>query len=281
MSKFNLLLIGFSLSSSLAFGQIPNSGFENWQTNGTISDPSGWKTTNEYVAPGSAVLAVSKSSDKPAGSSGNFSVKISNDLARGAYGILMATTGDVMAGPTPAFPITGHPDKITLSYKYLPKDADRMYVAFLLYKDGEMVSAAEYKGAATVQNWTTLSLNIPEYDDADSGAMILSAYEADGPPPEHMPKGSSVLYIDDITLYSTTGIQTTSLSIPMSVYPNPASDHIYVPSAAKDCIYIKDQLGRTVSVELADETGKVLIGNLSPGIYFVEYMGKASKLRID
>jgi hypothetical protein len=73
---------------------------------------------------------------------------------------------------------------------------------------------------------------------------------------------------------SSTGIAETGLNSRVSIFPNPADDvvNIEITNLSQDMkVEIMNTEGRTVKAStFADGTGRIDIGNLAPGVYFVK-----------
>lgn len=277
MFRKTLLIAGLLGLFQQTFAQLPNGNFENWKQIGNYQDPEGWATTNQFV-PFGTVFPVSRSADHGPNSSGAYSIKIQSDKSVGAYGITMTTTGDIMEGPKPTFAIQGHPTTVSFSYKYLPKLQDSMYVAVLLYKNGAIVSGTEFRSGELIQSWKDMTLNLDDYTSADSGAVILSAYQGDGPPPGNQPKGNSVLYIDDLRF---TGFSSVSAITKkgLEIYPNPVKNELKIKSEIRvSKVFVYNSSGSLVMSKELKGAESLDVRELKSGTYFVRINDENSEM---
>lgn len=175
--------------------QITNSGFENWTNAGSYQDPTGWATANSYST--GPFYPVTKSTDHHPVNVGAYSVKIENNTAFPndiGRGIIMSGTFAGAGGP--AFSITGHPTSLTGYYKYAPLNGDTMYINLHLFKNGTDVSYGNFTSTASASSWTPFTFPLSSYASADSGNIIIAAYNADGA--NFVPHGNSILYVDNL-----------------------------------------------------------------------------------
>ncbi len=176
-------------------------GFEQWNNMGSYMDPQGFATPNLLVT--GAFYPVTRSTDHYPVSVGNYSIRIESNIslmpAIDAFGLaLQNTSNNILDGPSPSFPITGHPTSLTGYYKYAPQNGDTMRIQIVLYSNGEGVTYNELLSTATVSDWTSFNLPLPAYTFADSATIILASYNCNGPYPAYSPHGNSVLYVDNL-----------------------------------------------------------------------------------
>src|SRR5690349_2226963 len=67
MTMKKLLLAGFLSTSLPVLAQIPNGGFESWNTVEQWMDPDGWSTMNQLTYPAGSVLACQPGAPAPEG----------------------------------------------------------------------------------------------------------------------------------------------------------------------------------------------------------------------
>ena len=283
LGKSNLVLGGmviFILSCSNSFGQIPNSGFENWTYTGSYWEPDGWWTANDSISSGN-FYPVTRSGDHFPATVGNYSMRLENNLsllpAWGGYGITW--TGDFSGSNNPVFPITGHPASLWGYFKFMPQNNDTMEIHIRLYQNGVDISGGYFKNAGPVTAWTPFNLPFSAYSGADSARiMILACYDNDAP----IPHGNSVLYIDNLSFDSliTAGIPEPNAGSEMSVHYNPYSHMIGIdvpaPIGKMQTTIITDLTGKVVfkRTSSATENAEVNAINFSEGVYLVRVQAK-------
>ena len=273
MKKTTLIFSSLFFIALLAKAQIPNSGFENWTSAGAYQDPTYWGSTNSYSA--GPFYAVTKSLDNFPVSVGTYSVRIENNIAAFPP---YAGRGALFTGPPPPqpnFPIVGAPTSLTGYYKFDSQNNDTMFIQIQLYYQGNSVAFGQYTSAASVSAWSSFNIPISAYALADSGSMILVAYNANGF--NFVPHGNSVLYVDNLNFdYLITGVdQLKSGSTPFDLYPNPASDFVAVnrnvANTASITAAIFNPLGELVKSETITNNGqKISVKELANGIYTIE-----------
>jgi hypothetical protein len=186
--------------------------------------------------------------------------------------------GDQIGGGGHPFPITGHPTSLTGYYKYAPLNGDTMYIEiFLISNSSGQVSSGSYTTTTSASNWTPFSIPLSTYTSADSGMMSMSAYYAVDQPPQYIPHGNSVLYIDNLNfdnLISSVPEQTVKKPL-FNIYPNPAFEIVTLNidnrNNADLTLKIYNITGELVRSELLKQNQqKINIGDLNNGIYMVE-----------
>ena len=219
------MLLPFATVST--FGQIPNSGFENW---GTITDtcdtditvfdnPNAWRGSFQAPCTPPYSYSIEKNIDNYPSGTGSFSIKIKSDVVKEVRGIASIETGNP-SPMAPAFSITGHPTSLTGYYKFLPLNGDTMNIVVVLFQSGAMVAGGTLTGTATTSSWTSFNVPISAYSTADSALIFLGSYNISG---GTLPHGNSALYIDNLNFDNLiTGIKDIDDGEnKISVYPNP------------------------------------------------------------
>lgn len=226
-----LVLIAFISWNVTAMAQIPNGGFETWTTVGSYMEPEGFVTPNSQTAgPG---YPVTRSTDHFPASVGSYSMRIESNtslLPVGGYGaVLQNTSENVNDGPGPGFPVTGHPTSLKGYYKFDSQNGDTMSIGIQLYLAGNTVSYGEFTSTVSQSEWTTFDIPLSTYLAADSAGMIIATYYAAGPPPEYMPHGNSVVYVDNLNFDNLITASVDELmQEELTVQPNPANTELLV-----------------------------------------------------
>jgi hypothetical protein len=265
----------------MANAQIPNSGFENWTTEGSFETPTGWNNCNSSAT--GSFYPVTKSTDHYPSSIGNYSIRVENKLPLSncsTYGF--AQTSDNNNPCQPSFPIEGHPTMFCGYYKCFPLNGDTIQIGLMLFKDGEFIAGAELITTNTVSDWTSFSIPISSYVEADSATIVIAAFYNDstcGFP--FGPYGNSVLYVDNLSVDElTTSIsEHHSINPRFSVFPNPAynSININVDTNTNDemTFNMYSIVGNLVKNEaLRNNEQKINISDLATGAYMVEVKTK-------
>lgn len=272
-SSLIILYIAYTMSVN---AQIPNSGFENWTNFGNYEDPTYWGSTNSYST--GSFYAVTKSTDHYPESVGSYSVRLENNTAMNPnYG----ARGGLFTGPPPPSPDFELPpfwpygnSSLTGYYKFAPQNGDTMLIRLQLFRFGLSVFSGDISTTTPAPNWTSFNIPIPSFLLADSGSIILAAYNADGF--TYMPHGNSVLYVDNLNFDELiTGVAEPETERLFSLYPNPASQSIVISHQSivnGMCeLNIYNATGQLVySAILCNNKQQVDLSNLSSGVYTAE-----------
>ncbi|MBS1636177.1 MAG: T9SS type A sorting domain-containing protein [Bacteroidetes bacterium] len=277
MKKLILLAAGFIAFHAEA--QIPNGGFESWTTTGSYMDPQGYLTPNAYAT---SFYPVTRSIDHYPTYMGSYSVRLENNIAlspnvNGLGLILQNRSNNIMNGPGASFPVSGHPTSITGYYKFAPQNGDTMRVLAMLYKNGSQVATAMFSSTVAVANWTSFSAPFPSYTAADSCAILIAAYNCDGPPPAYVPHGNSVLYVDNLNfdVLLTSVFEQSAEAASFKLHPNPASDLVTLDVAktykTNVAFNIYNAFGRLVGSGLIQgNQQQINTADLTNGVYTLE-----------
>lgn len=291
MKKIAVLicLLFFSLLDSTA--QIPNPGFENWESEFFSEKPTGWQTLN-FLSFFTNPLSAFKVSgiDKH---SGNYALKIKSvhlhnnpmpSVLDDTMGV--AFTGLITISPTSykyGFPINQRYEKLTFWSKYIPVGEDEagMQVQFTRWNGIKRDTIAD--GDIILHEQPTyhlFELNISNYysNDVPDTAIIFFGSSRKS----SLARLGSVLYIDDLEFTGWVGIdeKTEQQKNPCKVFPNPAKDHISFLINTNDvhAIEIKDIYGRTVNTfTVYDKTTTINTDFMAVGTYFYTLMDKDRK----
>ena len=276
MKKIIVCIIAFSASLFSAYAQLPNAGFEGWDSatvvNGIrIYNPQKWTSRNVEMAGVGKDIPVSLTTDAH---SGSYAVKITSTLDDNEkYAGVLASgenTGLDLSQMDKGekFKLTGKIKSFSAWYKYKPAsslDSFRVYLLFFL--GGQNYGSAYYTGGATdtYQQFTwTLSYpdNIPK---PDSAKFVIMASTYDGN------EGTELILDDlDVQYKTTTGIEEAKKEAKLSVYPNPAVDHITlfgIPPKVR-AVLVANSHGAIVK-DKVDVNDEIQIGDLKPGLYWL------------
>jgi hypothetical protein len=264
MNKITIILTVLIAMTIKANAQIPNGGFENWTATGGYEDPTFWGGTNSYST--GPFYAVTKSTEHYPAAIGNYSVRLENSIALSPD---YSGRGALFTGPPPPgpnFPIAGHPTSLTGYYKFAPLNNDTMFISVQLFKNGLLVAVGESTSTASASSWTPFTIPIQSYASADSGSIILAAYNAKGF--NYLPHGNSVVYVDNLNFDNLI----TSVIYRNSKRPGPASNivNLFNPSSSGISFALSSRL--CVSLKAFDLAGReiaTLVNNemMSAGTY--------------
>lgn len=262
-----------------ANAQIPNNGFENWNTVGSYENPVGWATMNaSCIGP---FYSCTKSTEHYPANVGSYSMRVENNTSltqmTGGWG--MAVT-DTMAWPfQPSFPITGHPNSLCGYYKFSSLNNDTAWIKVVLFESGTIVLDENFT-ALNTPSWTSFNIPISSYTIADSATILISAFYPNGPTAG--PKGNSVLYVDNLSFDNLiSGISPLQISkkSKLIISPNPATDMIKINSDYLNnetaTLAIYNLVGEKIKTEnLLETQQQINVEGLKEGVYLVEIKSK-------
>ena len=277
------------LIAILSFGKInaqtiPNAGFETW--------------TNSYTAPSwnsVSILTAHSMAQSTDAHSGTYAVKLATQSFVGqtipgicALGTISLTTQAVSGG----IPFTFKPTNLKGYYKYTPVGGVSMLIAVILTRTTggvkDTIGGCILQNSNTVSTYTQFSLPI-DYNTGVTGnpdtlnIVLLSSASATA-------GVGSILMVDDLSFeYLTPGVKENS-AINYNVYPNPATDNIYITTndtkKVPVTIKIYDLTGQEVYSEnyINENDHTINVSKFKQGMYFVkissERYNKTEKLHI-
>lgn len=239
IKKTTLILILFSMiSTSHGQGQIPEGGFENWSQSAqnTFQEPTGgwWTSLNSLKDLGGPVT-VEKTSDAH---SGNFAARLESKQW-GTFilpGLLVSgkfvnTAPFIIQGQ----PFTGKPARFKGFYKYTSVNSDSAAFFAMITSfntvTGKRDTIADAKLAIynTVDVYTAFDIAFNYYNNVAIPDSIDVVFSSSAGGQDFLCEIGSTLFIDDISLEYSNGIVESLFSeINARVYPNPATDLIYI-----------------------------------------------------
>ncbi len=290
--KTNNLLLTFLLIGTIAFNsnaqtQLPNAGFENWDSIGGVAeDPVGWSSFNYFYSSGVPVMSF-KTTDKH---SGTYALRLITDTVTlgppFGSGTLDTMAGFVFPGGVD-FNNSGipYPDRPVLMQAWVKGNVVTGSSAFLLAtlskwntstQVRDKVGEAMYIMTDTIASYTQISepFNYILASDPDTIDIKIMAGDV-GPGGFSMP--GNEFFIDDISFTFPVSVSEKSVNkSTINIFPNPATDKITISCLEKiNSIKIYNVLGEKVYESLitqAISNTPVTINMIShpKGIYFVK-----------
>jgi hypothetical protein len=234
MKKFLVSIVVFICGLNTIFAQIPNPGFENW----IAGEPEGWSTSN---APGAGLVNITQTSDEHGGS-----FALQGDVVN-FFGTPMGPI--IQTGPGGGgFPIAEAYQAVELYYKFTPVGGDKFSVNIAFEKDGNPIAQGAVAIPTTVTGYTFLSVPMT-YSIVDLPDNAIIQISITGPVSGSDYHIGSVMYVDDLSFPSTTGICDTPVKgIAGNCYPNPASGIVNIP--------INENLSGELNLRVFNNCGK-------------------------
>ena len=282
MKKLVLSICILASLVSTANAQAPaNMGLEAWSTIpfNSIKDPDNWASFNalnvagmnqtvfqETAAPYELLSSARISTEKiPAGTT-----------IPGYDTVGLLVLGAVIPSFPPAIkygrPYDDMPASMTFAMKYIPNGLDTGFVLVQLTKyntvthKADTITSARYQTSATINSWTTQSINLGTYIMQPDTLKIYCSSSS-----LYRPKIGSNLFVDDFKMIGWVGVdELNGVKNSVSVFPNPASNNITIQSgAAAAFTEIADITGRAVgSYKMQNNAVNIETYNFPSGMYF-------------
>ncbi|MFN5183203.1 MAG: T9SS type A sorting domain-containing protein [Bacteroidota bacterium] len=234
--------------------QLPNSGFENW----TSGNPTGWGSADDMLSSTGLISGTTLETQVSPGNSGSSACELKTQtvtlLLVGSFDV----PGIVNSGPltldlasgAPSFgriPYTAMPSGYSFYYKYAPVNGDTAATICYFTKWNSSTNSRDTVGGGgtlingTTSGFTMLTVPITWAGTTAPDSVQMFFLSSAGAAPQI----NTSLIIDDINMIVPIGMNE-QVSVPFSVFPNPATDHVNI--VCKD--------NRASKVEVYDFTGK-------------------------
>ena len=245
--------------------ELPNHNFEIWEA-AEYEELDNFSSFNPFQALFDLEPMATQTSDAHAG---NSAVRIENveiiDFDNGGLDTIgFIFSGDFFSDYS-AFGLDATPQWISGWYKYAPVDNDSatIFLSFTKYNSaiGESEVVAEF-GFLLGESSTYIPFSFPlsfnETPDSFDIGIASGDVESND---DYIPLGS-VLYLDELSFDFVQGIKVPIFSDALEVYPNPASDFVFIK--------VDKKLGAPKSIQLTDAMGRVIqfsdVENLEYGV---------------
>ncbi len=264
---FALLLLVYGAA---AWAQIPNPGFEQWQSASGYEYPTGWGVVAQ--ATNGVAVTCEKSTDKY---SGNFAARLfTRDLGFVRVpGLLFTGKLDVTSSSVSGgFPYTGRPQTLTGYYKYTPGNSDTCAVFGFLTRtlpngSRDTVAIFAWQGNA-VTSYTAFSVPLVylSNEKPDTGLIVISSSINPA-----APAPGSVLWVDELAFEGGVSTSEPATLLPVSVWPNPATERLQmsIPHEGLLRVWLFDGQGRQIESHLISSGEALPVGHLPAGVYCV------------
>lgn len=308
MKKTLLILSALTLISitRLAQAQIINPGFETWTTDALVpsamnpnsgNGTTGWWEynyfNNSFV--GSSPISVSRCTDTV--HSGNYSVRLQTKVYTPTSWNIYNNWGTPFIGHSyndtlgilfngnvntsnqtykPGIPLTQKLTQFKFYYQYKPNGADKAECRVSSMSSGTMVAGGLFSTtvATGTSGWQLATINFTYVNTMtpDTLFVLFSSSSLDG-----NPKAGSILWIDDVSVTLTTGIeQLLDEESIVSIYPNPSNGIITINQVANNnkplTIEVYNVLGEKIYADTGIKTKsfELNIADKPNGVYIVK-----------
>lgn len=283
--KKTFLSIVCTAITAITFAQIPNSGFENWTTIGSYSNPDGWGTMNNTTAIASIYTATKGTPGSPGASYLKLTSKtVSTTVVNG-----IAVSGQLDSltmQPKSGFAFNMRPANFTGKWQHMIYGSSQGSILVTLTRWDTGLNQRVPVGTASVtlsgmaMSWANFSLPFT-YSDGGYPDTCIIVLKASGTAPTN----NDYLWVDNLAFSGiVTGMENhTSFLNSVNVYPNPSREQVVLAMSFKtpqDVTFeVRDITSKVISVKhvglLQGETQQTLdISGLSKGTYFVRIVAQ-------
>ncbi|MBP6697939.1 MAG: T9SS type A sorting domain-containing protein [Flavobacteriales bacterium] len=277
LSSFLASVAALTIASTSA--QIPNGGFETWNTVGTYDDPAQWITFNGLTSLAGADPSCAQGTP---GAVGNYYATLTTrnttfGLFAGSFSVGNPTTGST------GFAFTSRPDALTGQWQYAIQPSDSGFVGVYLTKWNTSTMHSDSIGGGVGYAIGTLSgwqpLNIPlEYFSAvnpDTAYVFVTSSL-------NSPVDGSFIKIDDLGFGAATSLAEQDQVPDLRIYPSLATDLLHVAADGPIAfVKVMDLTGRTVLEKpVVAERTTVQLADLPAGRYFMHVRMQDGKRQV-
>ena len=278
-------------SINISAQNIPNGGFEIWDTNGAADYPVNWLFMNSPVCT-PTMLPATQTDDSY---EGNWAVKLVSHTCIGMPGTNLEMgfiyTGNLGGSSINNYsiPFNERPDNLSFFYKFYPEGNDSAFVLLMLVKydtvELEITDTVAYSTGYIfneVDEYTEFTLPITYFSEntPDYMYLIFTTSKTLGPntipisfPGEYANLGTTLI-IDNVSAEGgTLGIDSkANLESIIKLFPNPVNDEFIIEkpnSVQVDRIVLYNNLGIEIN-HFNSEQSTFNVSGLKPGLYFLE-----------
>jgi len=258
----------------------PNGDFEDWEEFSS-EEPDDWFTSN-ILSLAVGGITVTKTTDSY---EGTYAARIESSFTTFEDTLGLITNGALSDdGPIGGMPVDSTPDKLSGYYKYIPVGPDTALGGLMLYHYNENTGNTELLEEAFIQlppvnDYTYFEIEV-NYFSLPEPDTVNVAFASGNVDDGSLYTGlGSVLYVDALEITykpNLVGIEDQKKKITHQVYPNPATDKIYIE--------FQDFLKNDISVRVMNSKGTLVyqkkinpltskqldisVNDFAPGLYF-------------
>jgi hypothetical protein len=261
MKKISLFISAITLSI-VAFAQIPNAGFETWNSMGAYENPDGWATLNDYTALASVFTATKGTPGSP----GSSFIKLTSKTVGPTVvnGIAVSGVLDVATQqPVSGFPMTSTPAALTGKWQHMVAGSSQGSISATLTRwDATMgmrmvVATANVTLSGMAMSWANFSIPF-NYVDSQAPDSCIIVMKASG----SNPTNSDYLWVDNLAFSgSVAAVSSYSALTAIEVGPNPASDLLKVTVTATKSTSIEGSLVASNGQVMYSFSNEIVVGS--------------------
>lgn len=276
MKNFFIITAIIIIATNL-HAQIPNSGFENWTSMGSYSNPDSWGTMNDATA-ASGIFTATKGTP---GNPGSAYLKLTSKTINSVVVNGIAVSGkldSVSMEPISGFACNLRPQSLTGSWQHMIFGTSQgsVYAVLTKWNTGtssrNTVAIADQTLSGMAMSWENFSINFiyQSGDYPDTCIIILKASGSN-------PSASDYLWVDNLAFSgSVQSIDGNNFENTFfEVFPNPSTELINVRInknfTTPATLSIYNPLGGLIlSEKINSAEQQINISALKKGIYFAE-----------
>ncbi|MGA3013923.1 MAG: PCMD domain-containing protein [Bacteroidales bacterium] len=263
---------------------VPNGDFENWVSYSGYQNPQYWDTPNQAIsiALPFGTQVVTKSTDHE---SGSYSARLESEqltlpsivvpgvITLGTLTIDILNQTYTITGGTP---INDKPTHLKGFYKYQPKGGDSCVigVAFTKWNNGtrDSVGIGAFSTHDTINTWSPFSAWVKYVLDEQPDTFNILAMSS----AESAPTAGSVLFVDNLYLDYTVGINHEDLAAGIDIYQDREEQQILV--------YFDFEKPESTSMKFFNMTGQVIsetpVESMMKGRRVLNYKGSPAGIYV-
>ncbi|HZG01292.1 MAG TPA: PCMD domain-containing protein [Chitinophagales bacterium] len=287
MKKFTLVLC--LLAGHFAHAQVPNGGFEIWQTptGASYMEPQSWTTSNGPLSDLPVPAPANVTQETTTVAEGTSAVKLttSSILGGAAQASGAISSGNITYDPINTtltfdggFAFTDRPGSLTGMLKYTPVGGDTAHIWIVLTRWNagmrDTIAMGSVLHAAATATYVPFGvvLNYMSTEEPDTALIVALSSKRivilGGAP-------GSTLWLDDLALEFGASVEGINNVKSINAYPNPANDRLVIEAAADEYTEARvfDMTGRLVNT-LPIENNGVNVSTLTSGNYVLEVTGR-------
>lgn len=286
------LLISFTFGSAFSQeAQVPNGGFETWETHVLgYETPVGWDNPNAVLA----LFGLTPVTPSEDAAGGTFSALLESKLLQATDGEFVipgvVTLGTFVvdyinntATLEGGIPFTDRPIALKGSYKNYPAAGDSTMIVAIFTRwvpakgKRDTIGFAGMFPKETIDTWTNFSIPVNFFTEDAPDTMNVNVVSSN----MMFPNKDSYMFIDNLAFEYPAGIHEQEFLVETSVFPNPATDKVSF-SFEKDIraeIQIFSNDGQIVYSSFVDGNKQEAdLSQLSSGTYFYTVLEGNKKL---